>query len=299
MSNIMNCERIREQLPECLAGKLDKPARETVIEHLETCSGCRGELAQLGVVWRALEALAVPEIPPAQETSLRERFAERLAAFEAGLEQGRAEAAAEKRPAQRPAAQTTPAWWSALWARPAWQFAAALVLMAAGIWAGRFMAGSARENASAPTEVAQLKGQVESLRQLVSLSLMQQQSPSARLEGVNYAYQMSQPDAQVEQALLHAVNNDGNVNVRLQAVDALQKYAGDPTVRRALADAVPVQDSPLVQVALIDLLVQLKDRDSAPALRALAHNAEADEAVRQRASWAIQRLGLAPTEEKK
>lgn len=292
----MNCERIREQLPECLAGKLDKPARETVIEHLETCSGCRAELAQLGVVWRALEALAVPEIAPARETSLRERFAERLAAFEAGLEQGRSEAAAERRLAQRPAA---PAWWSALWARPAWQLAAALGLLAVGVWGGRYLAGPSRESAPPPTEVAQLKGQVESLRQLVSLSLMQQQSPSARMEGVSYAYQMSQPDAQVEQALLHAVNNDGNVNVRLQAVDALQKYAGDPTVRRALADAVPVQDSPLVQVAIIDLLVQLKDRDAAPALRALVHNAEADEAVRQRATWAIQRLGLPPAEERK
>jgi hypothetical protein len=292
----MNCDRIKEQLPECLAGKLDKTARETVIEHLETCSGCRAELAQLGVVWRALEGLAAPEIPPAQETSLRERFAERLAAFEAGLAQGRAEAAA-RQAARRPVREAPPAWWSALWARPAWQFAAALGLMAIGILAGRFMAGPARDNAPAP-DVAQLQGQVESLRQLVSLSLLQQQSPSARLEGVNYAGQMAQPDAQVEQALLHAVNNDSNVNVRLNAVDALQKYAADPNVKRALADAVPVQDSPLVQVALIDLLVQLKDRDSAPALRALARNAEADEAVRQRATWAIQRLGLPPAEEK-
>ena len=192
-----------------------------------------------------------------------------------------------------------PAWWSALRARPAWQFAAALGLLAVGVWAGRYIAGAGREGAPVSNEVAQLQGQVESLRQLVSLSLLEQQSPSARLEGVNYAYQMAQPDAQVEQALLHAVNNDANVNVRLSAVDALQKYAGDPNVRRALADAVPVQDSPLVQVALIDLLVQLHDRDSAPALRAVAHNADADEAVRQRATWAIQRLGVPSAEEKK
>ena len=156
-----------------------------------------------------------------------------------------------------------------------------------------------REEAPVTPDVAQLKGQVESLRQLVTLSLLEQQSPSARLQGVNYAYQMSQPDTQVEQALLHAVNHDANVNVRLSAVDALQKYAADPNVRRALVDAVPVQESPLVQVALIDLLVQLNDRDSAPALRSLAHNAEADEAVRQRATWAIQRLGTSQTKEKR
>ena len=295
----MNCERIREQLPECLAGRLDKAAREAVIEHLETCSGCRAELAQLGVVWRALESLAAPEMKPERERDMRDRFTERLAAFQAGLEQGRAVAAAENRPDHAALRQSPPAWWTALWSRPVWQFAAALALLLAGAWAGRYLVAPGRENAPEGTEVAQLKGQVESLRQLVTLSMLEQQSPSARLEGVSYAYQMSQPDTQVEQALLHAVNHDANVNVRLSAVDALQKYAADPNVRRALADAVPVQDSPLVQVALIDLLVQLKDRDSAPALRVLAHNAEADDAVRQRATWAIQRLGLSQIEEKK
>jgi HEAT repeats/Putative zinc-finger len=291
----MNCERIREQLPECLAGKLDKMARETVIEHLETCSACRAELAQLGVVWRALEALASPELKPERERNLRDRFSERLAAFHAGLEQGRAIAAAENRPVRQPSA----GWWTALWIRPAWQFGAALALLLIGLWAGRYIAGSGRGAGTPTPEIAQLQGQVESLRQLVSLSLLEQQSPSARMEGVSYAYQMAQPDAQVEQALLHAVNHDPNVNVRLSAVDALQKYAADPNVRRALADAVPVQESPLVQVALIDLLVQLKDRDSGPALRVLARNAEADAAVRQRATWAIQTLGISQTEEKK
>ena len=48
------------------------------------------------------------------------------------------------------------------------------------------------------------------------------------MRGVTYSIQMAQPDSQVEQALLYAVNHDPNVNVRLSAVDALEKYAGDP-----------------------------------------------------------------------
>ena len=115
-----------------------------------------------------------------------------------------------------------------------------------------------------------MRGQVESLRQLVALSLLQEQSPSARLRGVNYSYQMTQPDREVQQALLHAVNHDTNVNVRLSAVDALAKFASNPEVRRALVDSLPVQDSPLVQIALIDLLVQLNARDAAPAMQKLA-----------------------------
>jgi len=269
----MNCENIREQLPECLAGRLGEGARERLIEHLETCSGCRGELAHLGIVWRGLEALKLGAEPGA---AMKERFQATLAAFEAGLEQGRLTAL----PRRELSRQAPPRW--------AWQLAAGLGVLAIGLIAGRGMAPRSTVN----PEIAQLQGQVESLHQLVALSLMQQQSPSSRIQGVTYAYQMTQPDPQVEQALLYAAGHDSNVNVRLSAVDALERYAADPNVRSALPATLAAQDSPLAQVALIDLVVKSKDRDCASALRRLASRPEADDAVRQRAQWAIGELGI-------
>jgi hypothetical protein len=281
---MMNCDRILEQLPECLAGKLDKGTREMVIEHLETCSGCRAELARLGIVWRGLESLmALPEPEPAMKL----RFRDTLAAFEAGLEQGRTEqqsrVPAPVRQPQRTESKRT-FWWPM---RPAWQAAFGVALLAIGVWSGRLLMTPREDN----PEMAQLKGQVESLRQLVALSMLQQQSPSSRLQGVTYAYQLSQPDDQVEKALIHAVSHDPNVNVRLSAVDALQKYAAEPAVRRALADAVAVQDSPLVRVALIDLLVQLKEHSVEPELHRILNDPETDPSVRQRAARALTELG--------
>ncbi len=270
----MNCENFREQLPECLAGRLAEGARERLIEHLEGCSGCRGELAHLGVVWRGLEALKLEAEP---DPAMKERFQATLAAFEAGLEQGRLAAVARREPLRH----APPRW--------AWQLAAGLGVLAVGLIAGRGLA----PRPSVSPEVAQLQGQVESLHQLVALSLMQQQqSPASRIQGVAYAYQMTQPDPQVEEALLYAAGHDSNVNVRLSAVDALDKYAADPNVRRALPATLAAQDSPLAQVALIELVVKSKDRDCAPALRRLASRPEADEAVRQRAQWAIDQLGI-------
>jgi hypothetical protein len=108
---------------------------------------------------------------------------------------------------------------------PVWQAAIAAGLLAIGIFAGRYLPTSV--GAGNP-EMAQLKGQVEGLRQMVALSMLQGQSPSARMRGVTYSEQMSQPDRQVLDALLQAVNHDSNVNVRLSAVDALQKFAADP-----------------------------------------------------------------------
>ena len=267
----MICERVRERIPECLAGSLDHAARESLLAHLETCPACRAELAELNAVWRGLGSLPEPEPDPA----MRGRFLEVLEAYQAGRASGPAGRRQVMDPDRGPFRLPHK-----------WQAGLAFALLLVGVCLGRYVA----EPRGASPDVARLQGQVESLRQLVTLSLLQEQSPSSRLRGVTYSYQMAQPDAQVEQALLYAVNHDSNVNVRLSAVDALEKYATNAQIRRALADAVPVQDSPLVQIALVDLLVQLNDKQAAPALRKLAQDAQADNQVRQHAAWAIQRM---------
>ncbi len=272
----MTCERIREQFPLCLTGGLDPAARERIIDHLETCSACRAEMAELGVVWRGMETMREPEPSPAMRT----RFLETLEAYQEGYREAQ----------RKPPVANRRSFWSGWWpARPAWQAAFAALLLVAGVLAGRYALSARRPQSN--QELAQLQGQVENLRQLVALSLLQQQSPSARLRGVTYSYQVSQPDEQVQQALLHAVNHDSNVNVRLSAVDALAKFANDPGVRRGLTDSLATQDSPLVQVALIDLLVQLNEQDAVGALRKLAQDNNVDQEVRQRAASATEKLG--------
>jgi len=268
----MNCEKIREQIPECLAGQLDKAARENLVEHLETCAACRTEVAELNAVWRALETLKAADAEPAMKL----RFMEVLEAYQAGLGQIQ----------EMPKAAPRSAWFVPPHA--VWQLALAASLLIGGVFLGRYE--SKPQTAAPSLEVAQLKGEIESLRQLVALSMLQQQSPSARLRGVSYSEAISQPDEQVEQALLFAVNHDSNVNVRLSAVDALQKFAGRPDVLRAMVQAIPVQDSPLVQIALIDMLVQWNAKSESPALVKLSLDGQADAAVRQRAAWAVQRM---------
>jgi hypothetical protein len=276
---MMSCDRIREQIPEVLAGRLEPIARENLIEHLETCSACRAEAAELGVVWRALEAMGEPEPSP----QMRARFLETLHAYEEGFQE-----------AQRKQTYTAPreSWWSSLFgARPVWGAAFAAAMLVAGVVGGRFLLAPTGAGAGANTEISQLREQVERLRQLMAVSLLQEQSASARLRGVTYSNQMTQPDHEVQQALLHAVNHDSNVNVRLSAVDALAKFASSADVRRALVDSLPVQDSPLVEIALIDLLTQLEAREAVPALRKLAQQPDANESVRARAAAAAEKLG--------
>jgi hypothetical protein len=254
----MICERAREQMAEYLAGGLESAGREKFVEHLEACPVCRAEVEELGSLWRGLEFL--PSAEPS--VAVRARFSEMLEAYRFGLEQKE-----RKRPVF--------AWW---------QLAAACGLVAIGLGAGRYVGNP---------EIRQLQAEVGSMRQLVTLSLLQQQSASARLRGVTYSYQMEKPDPQVVEALLYAVNHDSNVNVRLSAVDALQKYAANPEIGRALVTGLGTQDSPLVQIALIDMLVQANDANVAPALRKMTKDEQINPAVRQRAEWGLRKLGVA------
>ena len=57
-----------------------------------------------------------------------------------------------------------------------------------------------------------------------------------------------------------------------------------------MVDALPSQTTPLVQVALIDLLVDFKERSAAGVLKTLAANRDANDGVRQQAEWALEKL---------
>ena len=138
--------------------------------------------------------------------------------------------------------------------------------------------------------MTRLREEVRNTRQLVALSLMQQQSASERLKGVDYSYRIPQPDPKVLLALLHAVNYDQNVNVRLAALDALHSSAANDMVRHGLIESVDRQTSPLMQIALIDLLVDIREKAAAGELQALVKEAGLNPEVRERAEWALEKL---------
>jgi HEAT repeat protein len=131
---------------------------------------------------------------------------------------------------------------------------------------------------------------VEGLRQTVALSLLDGDSATSRLEGISWSNQVQRPDNELVLALLTTLNHDQNINVRLASVDALEKLAGDTAVRRALEESIPLQESPLVQIALVDALVHLRDNAAIDELRKLSSDHAANASVRQRAQWGLQKL---------
>ncbi len=168
---------------------------------------------------------------------------------------------------------------------------AAAAILLVGVAIGRFVVPDATRPADSSSEIAAMRSEMRELREMVSLSLMQQQSASDRLKGVTWTGQLDRPSGEVVSALLDALMHDPNVNVRLATIDALERFASREDVRRAAIDAVDRQMSPLVQIALIDFLVKTNERQSAPTLQRLAQDPQVNDAVRSRAAWGLQQLG--------
>lgn len=132
--------------------------------------------------------------------------------------------------------------------------------------------------------------EIAKLREMVALTLLQQQSAAERLRGVDYTGRMQTMEPEVVSALIQAVSHDANVNVRLAAVDALSKVATHRAVLESLTRSLPQQDSPMVQAEVIDYLVNAHDRDAIGTLRQLAAQPNVNPEVLERTHYALQQL---------
>ncbi len=274
----MNCDQVKEHIADYLTGTLSPDEAEELAEHFAQCAACRQESAALTDTWEMLGLLDTEQEQPSAE--LRPRFYEALEAYRHGMESAAAIPARRKWFDWAGGLASSPAF------RLAWSAALLVIGVAAGVGVNRWL-GSGTGNRS---EMANLENEVRRMHQLVALSLLEQQSASERLRGVDYTAQVDQSDTQVLAALLHAVNHDPSVNVRLAAVDALRKFAGNPSVHGKLDQSLAKQESPMVQLALIDFIVDQRDKAAVPALAALQNSPAADKYVKEKATWGLSQL---------
>jgi len=280
----MKCEQVREQFPDYLTGEVATASQKDIDAHLAGCAECRAELSSLNAIWSKLASLPQEVPSPASEA----RFHAMLEAYRQGMKQADRDASRRV---------TLSDWLSGLWPRqPALQFAIAVVLFALGLLIGPAFTQHGQNHTVSgggtnDRALTHLREEVSSMKEMVTLALLQQSSASERLRGVHWSHQLEQPDREVLGALLRALDSDPNVNVRLAAVDALQQFARNAQVKQGLLDSLPRQQSPLVQIELINLMVELKEKESVPVLKALLQNSELNNSVRERAEWGLQKLG--------
>lgn len=135
--------------------------------------------------------------------------------------------------------------------------AAAVLLVAAGIAIGNYV----NEHNHQKAELARIAAENLRLKKDMLAMMDDQTSASQRMKGVNnVALTYRQADDEVVSALVKTMNEDKNTNVRLAALDALSKFHQEPNVRKALISSLSKQDDPIVQIALIQLMVKMKEK---------------------------------------
>jgi anti-sigma factor RsiW len=268
----MKCEDLEELLPDYLRGKLNSNQAGLVQAHIAECSRCGEEVE----MWKRLALL--PEEQPSP--SVRTRFQAMLESYQEGRWE-KAGLASERERFKGLGDLLS-------WLRtPSLSGAWACVLLAAGFLGGRYIdrGADARDK-----QIAEMQKELHSTRELVALSLMQQRSDSDRLKVVSLTTRMNTPDPQVLDALQHTLRYDSSVDVRLAALDALSRYGSHPDVSRGLVESLNAKQSPLVQLALIDVLVNLHESRAVEPLKRLQQEPNLDPTVRQHADWGIRQL---------
>jgi hypothetical protein len=150
-----------------------------------------------------------------------------------------------------------------------------------------FLAGYVLQSPSQKTEVSVLTKEVSELKEMMMLSLLKNESATDRLKAVNLTQEMDGASNKVTLALLQTLNNDENVNVRLAALEALHPYVKDNHVREELIRSIGKQDSPLVQIALAELMAALQEKSSVKELEKVLNDSNTPKGVKNKIKQSI------------
>ena len=280
----MNCQRVQDNFIDYQDGALPADESAAVRAHLASCPVCQREWSALQEITRKVDSLSdIPEPSP----RLREQFYAMLETHQREADAPSPFALARSR-VDRFFAALLPS-------QPALQFAFSATLLAFGLFVGQhFLAKPptpANDDAvTAKADLAALRAQVNSMGQLVTYSLLQQQSTSERMRTVLATMDLKSPDRKVLTDLVGSLAFDPSINVRLSAVEALAQHSDDSLVRAGVLSALPKETAPLVQVAMIELLATARDQSAKPVFEKLSRDEALDRNVREAARRALAAL---------
>ncbi|RTQ45820.1 HEAT repeat domain-containing protein [Hymenobacter gummosus] len=277
----VNCEAVQGELMDWLAGTLPAEQCWLLEKHLGQCPACRQELAAAQALWTSLGQLPVPE--PSEQ--LRPRFYSMLADFQAQEERRQSWSVAGWLERLRQ-------WWQPAYAL---RLAYGLALLTIGLVGGYSLRSRPETSGAGGQELAATEQPAaDTRRQQVVLAMLADPSAVQRLRAVGYAGEEAHTNEHVVAALLSTLNQDPNVNVRLAALDVLSGLTNDPVVRQGLVRSLPRQDSPMVQAALADVMVQLQERGAKKPLQQLLRQDDLNEQVKDKLEQSLETLSNDP-----
>jgi len=240
---MMKDEHIKDLLVDYLDGLLSKGLKKEVDAHLDKCEACKKELIQLKTVFKAIEEEKDVEVPESLKTGFYETLDQEI------LNNSKVIPVQENKNS----------------------FGKLLLKIAAGITLllMSYTFGKYHGNVSSEKEIAAINNKNQQIKQLAMLSFMENESASKRIKGVNYAEEFTMPDEEIVNALIKRLEIDENTNVRLAAVEALEKFTSSDNVKKALVAALSYEKDATVQITIIQVLVSIQEKKAAEPMKKL------------------------------
>ncbi len=244
----MKCNIVEENIVAFIEDDMEPRLSAEVKDHIETCDSCRKLMDETKSMLKVFGEVA----PHKPSGKVRQGFLE-LLEEEKNLQRF---TIGKKETKEFP------------W-KTAFQIAASILLLIGGYTMGSFHKAS-----KSNVEIAKLIDETSQLKQDMMLAMLDNRSASKRIQAVNYTEDIAMPDSDVMEALIDRMHFDGNVNVRLAAVEALSKYSKNEKVKNAFIKSLTNEKNPNIQIAVIQFLVEVQEKRARVPMQKLLEHSE-------------------------
>ena len=242
----MNCKEIKDLITYYHTDNIDKAGKTLVEEHLNNCSGCTQIHQEFIHIIHTINQVK-EELP---DKDLELAFNDMLAKEKLTL-----------KPAVIALKPKNKVFKSML------QVAATILLMISC-----YLLGNYKDNVSKAKEIATLKQEKTEMLTITTLSLMENESASKRIQAVKYSQELENPDDEILNALINEMLYDKLVNVRLASARALERFSKYNIVKDAYIKALKIEVNTSMQIELIEILAHIKERRAIPKMKELLND---------------------------
>ncbi len=257
----MECNKIQSNLVDYIENNISEKEAEKMKTHIETCNNCQLEMKEMQDF---LSEVSNEKLEQPSE-NLRVNF-EKMLHDEKQLQQAKV-------------IKLKTNWKSYL------QIAATILLVVSSFFFGKY-----QNEQQLDAQVAELKVENLASKQNTILALMNNQSASKRIQGVQYVEEFTNLEAEIIEALVKRMLNDGNTNVRLTAVNALQGFISSEKVKDGFIQALETEKNPTIQITLIQSLVKIQAKKALKPMQELLEQEETQPFVKEEIKIALSNI---------
>lgn len=135
-----------------------------------------------------------------------------------------------------------------------------------------------------------MSAEIREMKGMMALALLNQSSANERMRAIHQINTSGSVDERMIALLVDTLGHDSNANVRMVALEALAAHADVPGAKEGLIQSLDRQESPLVQLALTDVLVRLNAKQAVGQFQELLQKKDLNDVVRARINDSLKTL---------